>query len=196
MYTAALTAAWVIGIFYATIPTFWLMVHPLAERWRMRGGAYRTLVPLWALIIGALGALTWPWRTLTFYRTPWAWAPAAALIVTALFIYQRSFTGFSRGQLVGRPELEPHREQQLVTSGIRGRVRHPVYLAGLCVLLGWTLGSGLVVLYALLAHTILSGALMIRQEERELERRFGDAYHAYQQRVPALVPRIRRQAEG
>ena len=90
-------------------------------------------------------------------RTPWSWAPAAALIVTALFIYRRSFTGFSRNQLVGRPELEPDRKQQLVTSGIHGRVRHPIYLAGLCVLLGLTLGSGLVVLYVLAPYALITG---------------------------------------
>jgi hypothetical protein len=68
-------------------------------------------------------------------------------------------------------------------------VRHPIYLGHLLMLLGWSLGSGLAVLYALTAFAIVTGALMIRWEERELERRFGQQYREYKRRVPAIVPR-------
>ncbi|MGH9579834.1 MAG: methyltransferase family protein [Terriglobales bacterium] len=55
---------------------------------------------------------------------------------------------------------------------------------------GWTAGSGLVVCYALSLFAIATGWVMIVLEERELERRFGDAYREYKRRTPALVPRI------
>ncbi len=29
-----LAAAWLIGVVYASIPPFWLLIHPFAERWR------------------------------------------------------------------------------------------------------------------------------------------------------------------
>lgn len=191
MYGAALTVAWVVGVGYASVPSFWLMIHGVAEKWRARARSpYRVLLPAWALIILALGALTWPWRSLTLYRTPWSWPPATVLIVAGLILYRVSHQGFTHQQLTGRPEVERGHEQRLVTGGIRSRVRHPVYLAGLCVFVGWTVGSGLVVLYCLLAYTLVTGAIMLRQEERELQRRFGEAYRAYKQMVPAaIIPR-------
>ena len=80
--------------------------------------------------------------------------------------------------------------KRLNTQGIRARVRHPYYLGHLCELLGWTIGTGLVVLWLLLVFAVITGAFMIRSEERELASRFGEEYRAYQRRVPAILPRF------
>jgi protein-S-isoprenylcysteine O-methyltransferase Ste14 len=37
---------------------------------------------------------------------------------------------------------------------------------------------------------IITGAIMIRLEDAELEKRFGEEYSQYRKRVPALLPRI------
>lgn len=76
-----------------------------------------------------------------------------------------------------------------MTSGIRARVRHPVYLAHLCEMLAWSLGTGLAVFYVLTAFAVLTGALMVRMEDRELESRFGEAFRHYKARVPSLLPK-------
>ena len=95
-------------------------------------------------------------------------------------------------QLGGLPELLPnHTEQRLVTTGIRARVRHPVYLAHLCEMLAWSVGTGLAVCWALAAFALITGAIMIKMEDQELERRFGDAYRNYRSAVPALVPKVK-----
>jgi protein-S-isoprenylcysteine O-methyltransferase Ste14 len=60
----------------------------------------------------------------------------------------------------------------------------------LCELLGWAVGTGLLVLYALLVFAAITGALMIAAEERELESRFGQAYRDYKRRVPGILPRF------
>jgi protein-S-isoprenylcysteine O-methyltransferase Ste14 len=60
----------------------------------------------------------------------------------------------------------------------------------MCELLGWTIGTGLLVLYALLAFAVITGAVMIAAEERELEARFGEAYREYKKNVPAILPRV------
>ena len=57
-------------------------------------------------------------------------------------------------------------------------------------MLAWSLGTGLAVCYGLTAFALVTGAIMIRLEERELEQRFGEAYREYQRRVPAVVPGI------
>ncbi len=83
-----------------------------------------------------------------------------------------------------------HREQRLVTSGIRAHIRHPVYLGHLCEMLTWSVGTGLAVCYGLTAFALVTGAIMIRLEDRELEQRFGEAYREYRRKVPAVLPRV------
>jgi protein-S-isoprenylcysteine O-methyltransferase Ste14 len=98
---------------------------------------------------------------------------------------------FSLKQLQGQPEISAQNEEQrLVTTGIRARVRHPVYLAHLCEMLAWSIGTGLVVCYGLTALAIFTGAFMIRAEDAELEQRFGEDYRRYRNTVPAVVPKL------
>jgi protein-S-isoprenylcysteine O-methyltransferase Ste14 len=185
------SAAWVIAIIYATVPGYWLLVHPHIEFWRARRARLVMVGPLWALLWLVTGAITWPWRTVALYRAGWEWIPAAVLILAGIVIYIRARHDFTTDQVLGRSELEPQRhEQRLRTSGIRARVRHPYYLGHLCELLGWAVGTGLAVVYALLILAVITGAVMIAAEERELESRFGQAYRDYKQRVPSILPRL------
>jgi protein-S-isoprenylcysteine O-methyltransferase Ste14 len=90
------------------------------------------------------------------------------------------------------PEVLPgHREQRLVTTGIRSRVRHPVYLAHLCEMLAWSIGTELAVCYGLTVFAVVTGAIMVTLEDAELEERFGKEYVAYREHVPAVLPRMR-----
>jgi protein-S-isoprenylcysteine O-methyltransferase Ste14 len=183
---------WLVCIIYATIPSFWLLIHPRADYWRARKRSpYLVLLPLWIAMWILLAWLTSRWRHTTLYTTPWTWIPAISLFSTGLWIYAQSGKHFTRAQLGGLPELLPnHPQQQLVKSGIRSRVRHPVYLAHLCEMLAWTLGTGLAVCYALTLFAMITGTIMIRLEDAELEQRFGKEYRAYREAVPAVLPRI------
>jgi len=135
--------------------------------------------------------ITATWRSISFYNTAWSWLPAAALFAAGITIYKLSGAGFSAKQLGGLPEiLSGHHEQRLVTSGIRSRVRHPIYLAHFCEMLAWSIGTGLLVCYGLTAFAVVTGAVMIRMEDAELEQRFGEEYRRYRQKVPAALPRI------
>ena len=186
------TVGWLVCVVYSTIPSFWLMVHPRAHRWRARvRSPFRVLVPAWITMWIGVAALTGPWRKMSIYGAPWVWIPAALLFVTGIFIYSRSGTHFSWAQLGGLPEIRPnHRDDRLVTSGIRSRVRHPVYLAHLCEMLAWSIGTGLLVCWLLTAFAIATGAVMIRMEDAELERRFGQAFTQYRLHVGAVLPRL------
>jgi protein-S-isoprenylcysteine O-methyltransferase Ste14 len=185
---------WLACVVYSTIPAFWLMIHPLAERWRARRRSpYLLLLPAWVAAWIVVALLTWRWQSIALYRADWTWrwGVAALLFAGGLYIYSQSGKNFSAKQLGGLPEVDGrNREQRLVTDGIRSRVRHPVYLAHLCEMLAWSAGTGLAVCWLLTAFAVITGAVMIRMEDAELEKRFGDSYRAYRRSVPAVLPRV------
>ncbi len=179
---------------YCTIPLFWLMTHPLVERWRRLGRrAFLFILPAWAVVIAVVFLIMWPFRFAHFYVGGVAWAPAALFFFLGFSMYRAAFQSFHHTQVSGLAELEPgkHR-QQLVTTGIRARVRHPIYLGHLCEILGWCIGTGLIPLSVLALFAVGTGAIMIRIEDRELEARFGEAYREYREHVPAVIPGFHR----
>jgi len=182
-----LTLAWIIAIIYATIPPFWLVIHPFAGHWRQtKVGARKLLGGTWLLIILATILATAPWREERLYTTPWAWLGWAILFVAGAAMYSR-IGHFGFDNLIGRTELEPQLTQRLVTTGMHARLRHPIYLAHLLMLTAWAVGSGLTVAFALLVVALITGFFMIRAEDAELEHRFGDEYREYKCKVPALL---------
>jgi methanethiol S-methyltransferase len=183
---------WLACVVYSTIPAFWLMIHPFAERWRARRRSpFIVLLPAWMAMWVVVALVTLPWRDVLLYRAYWTWGAAALLFAFGLYVYSQSGKSFSAKQLGGLPEVHgKNRDQQLVTDGIRARVRHPVYLAHLCEMLAWNVGTGLAVCWGLTAFAVVTGAVMIRMEDAELEKRFGDSYRAYRNAVPAVLPRV------
>ena len=176
---------------YGTIPLFWLVIHPFISGWRKRGRrAYLLILPIWAAFIVTALATMWPFRGSHFYANWWTWVPGLTLFLAGFSIYRSTFQGFHGVQVSGLAELEPDRHsQQLVTSGVHGWVRHPIYLAHVCEMLGWCIATGLMPLYAMLIFAAITGAVMIRIEDRELEARFGEEYRRYRKQVPAVIPR-------
>ncbi len=187
---------WLACVVYSTVPLFWFMVHPRADKWReQRRSPFRVLLPGWAAMWIVIGVVTWPWRHVVLYSSAWTWIPAGALLLTGFFLYSRSGVHFSWAQLGGLPEVRAgHRDDRLVTTGLRARVRHPVYLAHFCEMLAWSIGTGLVVCWVLTAFAMITGAVMIRMEDAELEKRFGEEFRNYRRRVPALIGTIKETA--
>lgn len=179
---------WAIGILYSSIPLFWFVIHPFSERWRTSARSpYRLLLPFWAATIGVLGSATWPWHAKQIYSNAWMWLPAVFFFLVGLKVYRR-VGQFGIHNFTGESELRPEEHQHaLVTTGLHTRMRHPIYFAHLCMFAAWTIGSGLLVNFVLLAVSIgITFPLMIWLEERELERRFGQSFREYKGRVPLL----------
>ena len=181
------------------IPAFWMVIHPFAEFWRARRrNPYGLLLAFSIILWTVVTLLTSPWRHLRLYALPITWLPAGVLFAAGIWIYRRAGAGFSWSQLGGLPEVrgevrEKVREPgaappRFVTTGIRARMRHPIYLGHLCEMLAWSLGSGLAVCYGLTAFAMATGAIMIVMEDRELEQRFGADYRRYKENVPAIFP--------
>ncbi len=81
-------------------------------------------------------------------------------------------------------------KQELVTTGIYSKVRHPFYLSIFLMF------SGVAIIswnwYGLLFFVlfILGLVIRIKKEEKELITKFGDEYRDYMQKTPRLIPKI------
>jgi protein-S-isoprenylcysteine O-methyltransferase Ste14 len=78
----------------------------------------------------------------------------------------------------------------LVTTGIYAHVRHPQYLGFLLLTLGinflWTTFSTLI-LWPILA---LLYYRLAKEEEKDIEAKFGEEYREYRRRVPMFIPHL------
>jgi len=171
----------------------------------------------WVLISAASIGLVWPPGSVTgriraglgqagiaIFLAAWLWLPCTqqprigGTLYLILFPLGLSLFAFGLAlcirayrvirSVIGWGHAEPSR---LVTEGVYGFVRHPIY-GGLAVgLLGWTLMGGGV--YAVLLSPLLFLLLRLEavlEEKRVLEKKFGSAYLAYRARVPAFFPPI------
>ncbi len=83
-------------------------------------------------------------------------------------------------------EMDQKKEKRLITSGVYGFVRHPLYLGGM--LFFW--GNPVMTLMDLAGSAFVSAYLILgsRLEEGKLLEEFGEEYEEYQSRVSAFLP--------
>jgi protein-S-isoprenylcysteine O-methyltransferase Ste14 len=72
---------------------------------------------------------------------------------------------------------------ELVTKGVYARIRHPIYVFGALLFLGFAMVTRGVLSCALLVIAIVDGIRRARKENRTLEENFGDAYRAYRRKT-------------
>jgi protein-S-isoprenylcysteine O-methyltransferase Ste14 len=85
--------------------------------------------------------------------------------------------------------IEGLTQKELVTTGVYGIVRHPMYLAGIII---FTFNPNITVngiTITVLADLYFLFGMFI--EERRFLRIFGDQYREYMRRVPRLIPKLR-----
>lgn len=123
-----------------------------------------------------------------------SWSGPANLVRWPLLLVG-VFLGISAGRLYGPLKLFGLRvllgrgrqeEERLITRGILGVVRHPLYLSGVFIL--WTTRD--LTLARLVTSTVLSSYLIAGSllEERKLAARFRGEYIEYARRVPRFFP--------
>lgn len=79
---------------------------------------------------------------------------------------------------------------QLVTRGLYGKFRHPQYV-GLILLVVAFLIMWPTILTLLLAPFLIGRYILLAcEEDRELEKEFGDDFRRYRENVPAFAPKI------
>jgi protein-S-isoprenylcysteine O-methyltransferase Ste14 len=129
-----------------------------------------------------------PWLNFANYSLPgWAGWFGFALILVALAIFWRGH--FDLG-LNWSPTLEIRSEHKLITNGIYGYIRHPMYasqwlwvIAQSLLLQNWIAGFLSVLVW------ILFYLLRVAAEEKMMLETFGDEYREYMKKTGAVFPK-------
>ena len=110
------------------------------------------------------------------------WAASGGLILLGAAILAAAFRNFSRAA-TPVPTNRPVRT--LVTNGIHGWSRNPIYVGMSLVYAGIGIAARRPWVFILaLPLAIVMRYVIVAREEAYLERRFGDAYRDYMRRVP------------
>jgi protein-S-isoprenylcysteine O-methyltransferase Ste14 len=138
-----------------------------------------------ALVLGLISDRLLPLPFAVPSIGPVHWITASSLILIGLGLAGAAIRNFSRAS-TPVPTYEPTRA--LVTTGIHGSTRNPIYLGMFLVYVGIGLAvrsPSILILTLPLAIVIRYG--VVAREEAYLERRFGDAYRAYKASVRRWV---------
>jgi len=166
------------------------------EAWRRPGGRQRLGE---ALVLAAVMAGIWilpavyiftEWLRALDYALPgWTAWPAMVVFVLGLVLRLRAQTVLGRAW---SPTIEISDGHRLVTNGIYGRIRHPIYTSLVLwgaaqpfllqnILAGW--GGALAV--------ALIWLVRVPAEEKMMRERFGEEYVRYMNRTGRAIPRMK-----
>ena len=129
------------------------------------------------------------WLDFANYTLPaWAGWLGVILIAGALFVFWRAHADLG---LNWSPTLEIREHHELVTRGIYGLVRHPMYasqwlwvLAQPLLLQNWIAGFIDLLIFVPFYY------LRVKTEEQLMQQQFGDQYRSYMKKVGAVFPRL------
>jgi protein-S-isoprenylcysteine O-methyltransferase Ste14 len=161
---------------------------------RTRQGSTRQELTLLSLLLVGSFVLPFlysatPWLSFADYHLPpWLGWMGAVFLAASLFVFWRAHRDLKTNW---SPTLELYRDHTLITEGIYGVVRHPMYLsqwlmviAQMLLLQNWIAGlSGLLVF-------IPFYFLRVKAEEQMMENKFGEQYRGYKQRTGAVLPKF------
>jgi protein-S-isoprenylcysteine O-methyltransferase Ste14 len=184
-----LFTAWFMGLCVTVI--LWLYRKDpalLAERYRRPGSGGQKgwdLVVVYALVIGFTGWMVlMPLDARRFGWTrpfpPWPRAAGGALLLASSFLFFRAF--YDNTFLSPLVRIQAERQHRVVSTGVYGFVRHPMYLGAALLFVGAPLLLGSTAGLALGGAMTLLLAARIVGEERVLAQEL-DGYAEYRRKV-------------
>jgi len=180
----------VIFCLYVPVPLIMLWMHGAAALWpRLKRRAYLLHVPVYC---GLVVAAAWSHRYIA--AGAWAWPDAAragglVLVAAAFGLLAATYRRIDSWTAMAGPQITASSRRTLITGGVYGVIRHPRYAVLVIGAAGNFLATGYPLLLAAAAVTTMLTLILVRVEDHELERAFGDTYRQYRSQVPALVPR-------
>ena len=194
--------AWIFGVWFVGLSAtaiVWLYRNDpalLAERFRKPGSGGQKGWDRWVVALMVATFMAWivvmPLDARRFGWSPslpvWLKSVGAALLVPSALLFVRAYT--DNTFLSALVRIQTDRKHQVVSTGVYGFVRHPMYLGavlmfvGVPLLLGSALGFGLtLVMIFLLAVRIVGEERMLADEL--------EGYAEYRQRVRyRLIPLV------
>lgn len=195
------SGAWILALIMIVVAS-WVLYRYLAPKtWREWAGAGLVQAFIIALYAEMYGFPLTIYLLVRFfgldreYLNANLWSTLLGLGETGMLIsmvlgYALLFLGIGLFAEGWRELYRAHEQKRLATDRLYGLVRHPQYL-GLFIGL---FGEGVVhwptvFSVGLFPLIVLAYVLLARKEERRMVEQFGEAYVAYQQRVPMFIPR-------
>lgn len=134
----------------------------------------------------AYGATDWL-DFASYSLPPWAGGLGVLLLAGAVFVFWRAHVDLG---LNWSPTLEIREKHELITHGIYGVIRHPMYasqwlwvIAQPLLLQNWIAGFLNVLIFVPFYF------LRVRAEEKLMVEQFGEQYRSYMQKVGGVIPR-------
>ncbi len=186
------------AIYFVAIVIEIVIRAPLNEKRKRESIRERRVTPQERILLGLLflGMFFVPviyaasgWLDFANYRLPdWAGWLGVVILAAALFVFWRAHADLG---VNWSPSLEIRERHELITHGIYGVIRHPMYasqwlwvLAQPLLLQNWVAGFlGLLIFVPFYL-------LRVRAEEALMLETFGDQYQHYMEKVGGIVPRF------
>lgn len=186
------------ALYFVALVIEMIIRAPLNKRRRQEKMSERRVTgqEIFILLLLLLGGFILPiiyaatnWLDFANYTLP-AWASwlGVLLLAAGLFIFWRAHADLG---LNWSPSLEIREKHELITNGIYGVIRHPMYASQWLVALA----------QPLLLHNWIAGFmnllafipfyfLRVKAEEQMMLETFGDQYQVYIQKVGGVIPKF------
>jgi len=186
------------GVYFAALIVEMIIRAPLDKKRKQEKMREQRVTSQEKGILGllALGGLLIPiifvathWLDFANYTLPsWAGWLGVGLAIAALLVFWRAHADLG---VNWSPTLEIREKHELITRGIYGMIRHPMYasqwllvLAQPLLLQNWIAGFLNVLVF------VAFYAIRVKAEEQLMLEQFGDQYRSYMQRVGAVFPKL------
>lgn len=170
---------------------------PLRKTWKSRAKVDQRVSQTEKILLGLLWVVmvilpfiysATNWLDFANYSLPvWAGWAGILLMICALLIFSRAHVDLKSNW---SPTLEIFEQHTLVTSGIYGYIRHPIYasqwlwvIAQMLLLQNWLAGPIDLIFF------IPFYILRVRAEEKMMIDTFGKQYHQYKEKTGGIIPK-------
>jgi protein-S-isoprenylcysteine O-methyltransferase Ste14 len=186
-------------VFWAAIVVEMVIRAPISRKQRKESKSEKRVTTQEKVLLGLLFLVMFflplfysatTWLDFANYSLPnWAGWLGTVLIILSLLVFWRSHADLG---LNWSPSLEIRTEHKLITNGIFGYIRHPMYasqwiwvIAQPLLLQNWVAG------FLNLFVFIVFYALRVRAEEKMMLDTFGNEYLEYMNKTGAVLPKIK-----
>jgi protein-S-isoprenylcysteine O-methyltransferase Ste14 len=136
---------------------------------------YNNVYTLEFLLSGVLGPELF-YAVFTFFIFP----ATALVMVAGILLIVFGWRDIHRGKATN----------QLVSTGIYGRIRHPQYLGFLLLTLGMNLEWTTIFTFLLWPVLVVMYYRLAKEEDIDNQEQFGEEFQKYKNRVPSFLPRL------